>query len=212
MYNFSVVIQAGGGSSRMGQDKALVPFESSTLIEYILSQIKGFGDEQIIITNRVKEYQRFGLPIFQDVIPGLGALGGIYTGIYHASYHHSIILACDMPFVNKNLLKRLIELTPGYDAVIPRLKPDEFAEPFRAVYAKTSLQSIEDAIESGQNRVISFFDEINIRFFCAHEIRIYDPEGMSFFNVNTPEDLAEAKNMAKKLEEREWNTFKGTSA
>ncbi len=202
MFNFSVVIQAGGGSSRMGQDKALVPFEGSTLIEYILSQIEGFGDEQIIITNRVKEYQRLGLPVFQDVIPGLGALGGIYTGIYHASYHHSIILACDMPFVNINLLKRLLELAPGYDAVIPRLKSDEFAEPFRAVYAKTCLSSIEDAIESGQNRVISFFDDLNIRFFCAHEIRIYDPEGMSFFNVNTPEELAEAKKLAKKFKRK----------
>ncbi len=199
MTNFSVVIQAGGKSSRMGQDKALSPFMGITLIEFILEQLEGFGDEQIIISNKPKDYKRFDMPVFQDIHPDVGALGGIYSGVFHASCEHSLILGCDMPFINLDFLKYIVGLAPNFDAVIPRLKKDEFTEPFRAIYAKTCLEPIEQSIRVGNRKVISFFDKINIRFVESKEIKKYDSKGITFFNVNTLEDLKKAELLAKEI-------------
>jgi molybdopterin-guanine dinucleotide biosynthesis protein A len=195
---------SGGKSSRMGEDKAFLPFvDGITILEYILNQIENFGEEQIIIANDVVRYQHFGLPVFPDVLPDLGALGGIYSAIYHSSYDHCLILACDMPFVNLSLIEFMAGLSPDFDIVMPRWKHEEFAEPFRAIYTKTCLNPIEDAIHAGHKRVVSFFKDVKIRFIDAHEISSYDPRGLTFINVNTPEDLLEARMFAQ-----EFNTKK----
>jgi molybdopterin-guanine dinucleotide biosynthesis protein A len=202
MQSVSVVIQAGGKSSRKGRDKGLVPFMGGTMIEYILMQLEGIGEEVIVITNSPDDYRFLGLPLFPDVIPDWGALGGLYSAIYHAPQEACLVLACDMPFVNRALLDHLIALLPGYDAVIPHLDPTEnqmpaFAEPFRAVYRKTCLEPIKMAIETGRRRVISFFDQINIRFVARGEIEAYDPLLLSFFNVNTQDELTKAEQLAR---------------
>lgn len=204
MKNVTLVLQAGGKSSRMGRDKALVPFRGMTMIEYILNQLKGLGKEIIVITNTPDEYRFLGLPLFADVIPDWGALGGLYSAIYHASNETSLVLACDMPFVNRALLEHLITLSTSHDAVIPHLDPTgnqmpAFAEPFRAVYRKSCLIPIEKAIKAGQRRVISFFPQIDIRFVDRQEIEFFDPDLQTFFNVNTPEDLLEAEKIVERF-------------
>ncbi|KAA3648360.1 MAG: molybdenum cofactor guanylyltransferase [Chloroflexi bacterium] len=193
----SIVLQAGGKSSRMGQDKGLLDFGGVSLAQFILEQVDGLGAETIIISNQPEAYQQFGLPVYPDVYPDIGALGGLYSAIYHAKFEYCLLLACDMPFVSRPLVEHLISLAPDYDAVIPRLEPKEFAEPFRAVYKKSCLKPIEGAIKSGQRRVISFFDEVDIRFVDQPEIESIDPQGRSFFNINTPEDLEHARSMLK---------------
>lgn len=201
MQKFSVVLQAGGMSTRMGRDKALAPFMGKTMIEYILDQIRDWEREVIVITNRPDDYRFLGLPLFSDVIPKWGALGGLYSAIYHAPHEVCLVLACDMPFLNRPMLDYLIGLSPGYDAVIPCPDPTgdgmpAFAEPFRAVYRKTCLTAIKKAITAGQRRVIGFFDQVNIRFVSRTEIETFDPHCRTFFNVNTPEDLQRAEQMA----------------
>ena len=186
----------------MGRDKALVPFMGVTMIEYILEQVIEFGNDTIIITNRPDDYQFLGFPLYPDVIPNWGALGGLYSAIYYASQDVCLVLACDMPFINRPLLKYLIASLPGHDAVIPCLGPTGsegpvFAEPFRAVYRKTCLAPIKAAIDADQRRAISFFDKVNIRFVDHAEIKRFDPDARSFFNVNMPEDLVKAEQMAQ---------------
>ena len=198
MAHFSVVIQAGGKSSRMGEDKALIPFIGEiTLIEYILHQINGFGHEHLIIANNPDSYQRFGLPVFADVYPDVGALGGIYSGLFHAAFDQCVVLACDMPFVNRSLLEYLLALVPDYDVVIPRRKPKEFIEPFRAIYSKNCLEPIRNAIKDGKLKVASFFPNINVRFIEVEEVTHFDPNELTFFNINTPEELVEARQLAR---------------
>ena len=192
----SIVIQAGGKSSRMAQDKGLVEFRGMPLTQYILDQVQDLGDETIIISNHPESYQQFGLPIFADVIEGFGALGGLYSAIYHAAHEFCLVLAVDMPFINRPLLKHLLQLSPEHDAVIPRLKQTEFAEPFRAVYKKSCLEAIKSSIDGGRRKVISFFDEVDIRFVERAEVEKFDPKLKSFFNINTPQDLAEAERLA----------------
>lgn len=202
MQGVSIVLQAGGKSTRMGQDKALVPFMDVTMIEYILQQIEGLGHDTIIITNSPDNYRFLNLPLFPDVIPDWGALGGLYSAIFHASQDTCLVLACDMPFVNVPLIKYLITLIPEHDAVIPHLDSSEnekpvLAEPFRAVYRKSCLAPIKSAITAGERRIVSFFNQVRIRFVDRAEIEVFDPGLQTFFNVNTPDELLEAKRIAR---------------
>lgn len=190
----------------MGRDKALVPFQGMTMIEYILQQTEGLTQDTIVITNTPEDYRFLNLPLYPDVIPDWGALGGLYTAVACAPQEICLVLACDMPFVNRPLLEQLLALLPGHDAVIPHLDPTgnqmpAFAEPFRAVYRKSCLSPIKSAIEAGQRRVISFFNHVNIRFVNRSEIEQFDPELQTFFNVNTPEDLEEAERIARQMKQ-----------
>lgn len=185
----------------MGQDKALVPFRDGTMIEYILRQLKGFGSDTIVISNSPEDYSFLNLPVYPDIYSGIGALGGLHSAIYHSSSELCFVLACDMPFINLPLLDHIgsLALKTGSDIIIPRLDESEYAEPFRAVYRKTCLEPIEKAIQMGKRRVISFFPDVMILYLEREEIEIYDPELVSFFNVNTPEELHQAAILADRL-------------
>lgn len=190
---FSIVIQAGGRSERMGQDKGLVSLNGKPLVQHILDQVDDLSTDIFIISNTPQTYQRFALPVYPDLIQGIGALGGIYSAVHYASLEYCLILACDMPFINRELIELLLDLSPGYDVVIPRLQADEFAEPFRALYSKRCLAAIEKAIQSGKRRVISFFQDVRVRYVDWDEFSHIDPLKLTFFNINTPGDLVRAQ-------------------
>ena len=197
MSKFSLVIQAGGQSSRMGSDKGLLPFQGTTLIQYILGQLAGIGDETLIISNRPGEYKNFGPTVYSDLIPDRGALGGIYSAMFYSIHDVCAILACDMPFINIPLLHHLTNLTAGYDVVMPRLEPNEYAEPFRAVYRKkTCLPVIKRQLDAGELKVADFFDDVKIRYVEKEELQQFAEDLISFTNINTPEDLAKADKLA----------------
>ncbi len=195
MEKLSVVIQAGGNSSRMGEDKALIKFHNVTLIEYILDQVKGLGEETIIISNKPDKFTHFGYKVFSDIFPDVGALGGIYTAIHYSSLPKCLLLACDMPFVNIPLIKYMNSVNKQADLIIPRLQNKSFAEPFRAIYSKECLPAIEGAIKKGKKRVNSFFYKVNIQYIEYIDIIKFDPDLLSFININTPEDLSVAEGL-----------------
>lgn len=195
MLDFTLVIQAGGKSTRMGADKAFVKVTDRPLIEDILAQTQGLGAETIVITNQPDDYRYLGLPVYGDVLPDKGALGGLYSAVWHASRPHALVIACDMPFLNRALLDYLISLAPRYDAVIPRLGGE--AEPFRAVYSKACLGPMRAALDAGRMRIISFFPDVRVRFVDDAEVERFDPDHLAFFNINTPEDLEQARRLAR---------------
>lgn len=190
----TVAILAGGQSSRMGTDKAFVRVLGRPLIEDILAQLAGLGTETILITNRPDDYAYLGVPLFGDVRPGTGALGGLYTAVECATQPQVLVVACDMPFVVRPLLEYLIGLTPEADAVVPRLAGE--AEPFRAVYSRACRPAMAAALDANKRRVISFFPDVRVRWVEEPEIDRFDPQHMSFFNVNTPTDLETARRLA----------------
>jgi molybdopterin-guanine dinucleotide biosynthesis protein A len=192
----SVVILAGGKSSRMGQDKALLPVGGQRIVDRIVAQLGRHGSETIVITNTPDDYRFLGLPLFGDVLPDKGALGGLYTALYHASQPYALVVACDMPFVNQPLLDHLRGLAPQHDAVVPRLNGE--AEPFRAIYSRACLGPMRAALDAGKMRVISFFPEVRVRFVDEPEIDQFDREHLTFFNVNTPDDLTRAEALAQR--------------
>jgi len=195
--SLTVAILAGGKSSRMGTDKSFVRVLGRPLIEDVLAHVAGIGAEIIIVTNRPEDYRYLGLPLFTDVLPDKGALGGIYTALHSSSQPHTLCVACDMPFVVRPLLDNLISLIPEGDAIIPRLNGE--AEPFRAIYSQACLAPIRAALDAGKMRVISFFPDVRVRFVDEPEIDRFDPQHLSFFNVNTPEDLEQARRLKTNL-------------
>lgn len=193
MVKFTTAIIAGGKSSRMGRDKALLPIRGKTMVERIVEQAAPLGGQPLLITNKPEDYAFIGIPMFSDLLPDKGALGGLYTAIECAAQPYVLTLACDMPFVSQPLMRYLLSLATEFDAVVPRLGGE--AEPFRSVYSKACAPFIRAALDAGKMRVISFFESVRVRWVDDGEIDPYDPLRRTFFNVNTPEELA----MAEKL-------------
>lgn len=195
----SVAVLAGGKSSRMGRDKAFVSILGRPLIEEVLARVAGLGTETLIVTNRPEAYRYLGLPLVGDVFPEQGALGGIYTAIYAARSPYALVIACDMPFLNRDLLAYLIHLRAGYDVVVPRL--GGVPEPLHALYSKNCLEPIRRSLESGVRKIITFFPEVRVRYVDEAEIDRFDPAHLSFINVNTPAELAQARALAGERED-----------
>jgi molybdopterin-guanine dinucleotide biosynthesis protein A len=147
----------------------------------------------ILITNTPEQYQRFGLPMFADVIPEAGSLGGIYTGLVSAKTPYSLCLACDMPFVRPEFLGFLCDMATEADVVIPRNTED--FQPLCALYAQVCREPIRQRIEAGRLKITGFFDQVRVRVIEGDALSRYDPHDVMFFNANTPEEYAKARRM-----------------
>jgi molybdopterin-guanine dinucleotide biosynthesis protein A len=194
----TVCIQAGGQSSRMGEDKALKPFLGRPLIRRVVERLAPIADEVILTTNRPEDYFFLNLRLFPDLKPGRGALGGLYTAIASASNPVVAVVACDMPFASATLIEAATKLLleEGADVVIA--KTEEGYEPIHAVYRReTCLPAIETAIEADMWKVIAWFPQVKVRVLTSEEIKRYDPSGLAFWNVNTPEEFLEAEKIAQ---------------
>jgi molybdopterin-guanine dinucleotide biosynthesis protein A len=193
----TVVVQAGGESRRMGRNKALIPFLGRPLIERVIERVKPLAEELLITTNQPEELEFLGCPLITDVIPGKGALGGMYTALHAASSSIVIVVACDMPFVNPALLQAEIDLLNDLNADVVIPSSQEGLEPFHSVYRrKTCLPEIRKAIDTDQKRIISWFPAVHVRVITAEEVGIYDPEHQAFLNINTMEELVQAEQIA----------------
>lgn len=195
--DLSVAIQAGGESRRMGRNKALVQFLGRPLIERVVARLSGIAAEVLVTTNQPGALTFLNLPCFEDLLPGMGALGGLYTALSCASFPYVGVVACDMPFANSRLLAAEWEMlvTGSDDVVIPGSV--EGLEPLHAVYRRqTCLPAIQTALAAGERKVISWFPNVKVRVLSPAEWQAYDPEGQAFININTPEELRQAEALA----------------
>jgi len=183
----SVAILAGGQSKRMGRNKALLTVGGQLLIERVINRVQPLTDDLIVSTNSPKKYAHFGLRCVVDVYPNKAALGGIYSALRAAHYPHVLVVACDMPLLNKALLQYLIDLASTVDAVVPIVNPPH-PEALHAVYSKKSIPAVEILLKNNDLRVSHLFDNISVRYVDRNEIAPFDPEFLSFVNVNTPDD------------------------
>ena len=180
----------------MGEDKALKTFLGRPLIQRVIERLSPVADELIVTTNRPEDYSFLGLRLIPDLKPGRGALGGLYTAIASASHPFVAVLACDMPFASASLLEAATGLIvlEGADVVIA--KSEEGYEPLHAVYRRvTCLPAIQSAIAADQWKVIAWFPEVKVRVLTPDEIKRFDPTGLAFWNVNTPEEFAKAEEL-----------------
>ena len=188
-------ILAGGKSSRMGTNKALVKLNGQTLIKRLVEKVDDSIAKPIIITNTPEDFTFLKLPSFPDVIKNIGPLGGIYTALKYCNTTHCLIIACDLPFLTKEIIKLLCEQGPNYDVLA--IDAGNSVEPLCAVYSKNCLPKIKKQIDSGNFRVTDFYSSVKIRVISANHINQISHPNM-FFNINTPEDLNTAKKMNNK--------------
>ncbi|MBK6792390.1 MAG: molybdenum cofactor guanylyltransferase [Anaerolineales bacterium] len=194
----SVVIQAGGQSSRMGEDKALKPFLGKPLIQRVVERLSPITDEMIVTTNRTVDYEFLKLRLVTDLKPGRGALGGLYTAIASASHPFVAVAACDMPFASQNFFESAYRLIVKEEADVIIAKTEEGYEPFHALYRReTCLPAIEAAINEDKWKVIAWFPQAKVRELSPDELKSFDPSGLCFWNVNTPEEFGKAEQLAK---------------
>jgi molybdopterin-guanine dinucleotide biosynthesis protein A len=141
----------------------------------------------MLSTNTPQEYAYLQLPMFEDLIKGLGPIGGILTGLESISDEAGFFVACDMPFLNRDLVRHMVGAREDFDAVVPRVGWK--IEALHALYTKRCIPAIRELIDSGERQTIKFFHRVRIKFIEEEEIRTFDPELRSFFNINRLEEL-----------------------
>jgi molybdopterin-guanine dinucleotide biosynthesis protein A len=191
------IILAGGKNLRLGRNKALEKIGGVTVLERVVNRLKPIVSHLVIVTADEKNQLRpiSSAKFVADIYPGKGPLGGIYTGLSGSRTKLNIAVACDMPFLNTELLKHMLELARGFDAVVPRTKESLF-EPLHAVYSRTCLLVIKNHLESQQLSIRAFLAEVKVRYIEEDECRRYDPELLSFFNMNRQADYERALKIA----------------
>lgn len=184
----------------MGENKALKLFLGRPLIQRVIDRLAPIADEILVTTNEPEAYTFLKLPLLQDLEPGRGPLGGLHTALAAARHPGVAVVACDMPFASGPLLVAAADLLFQDEADVVIAQTEEGFEPLHAVYRREScIPAIQSAIEAGQWRMISWFPKVRLRKLTPNELARYDPEGLVFWNVNTPEEFAEAEQRASKL-------------
>ena len=194
----STIVLAGGKSLRFGKNKSQVKIGKRSLLEQVVACVSSVCGDIIIVTGEQNIPQITGYPrlkVTTDVYPGKGPLGGIYTGLKTSTTHLNLVVAGDMPFLNRGLLGYMLGLADSYDLVVPRV--GDLVEPLHAVYTKSCLSPIERMITQNELRVRELFPLVKVRYIDAAEIEKFDPHHLSFFNINTEADLAKAREIAK---------------
>lgn len=190
----TIAVQAGGKSSRMVEDKALIRLAGIPLIERVLARIDGLADEILITTNRPETLTHLNLRMAGDEVPGAGALPGLKTALSAARGEVVLVLSCDTPFVSRELLEHLLGRAHEADVIVPK-HGDQY-EPLQAVYNRAlCLPAVEAALASDERRMISFYPQAHVLPIEERALSKLDPSGLSFFNVNTAEDLERAEQL-----------------
>lgn len=177
----------------MGRDKAFIQLGGKTLIEHVIQRSANLGQaETILITNKPAEYEQLELPMFCDALPDKGSLGGIYTALIEAASEFVLVLACDMPFVNPDLLRLMIaQLNDQLDIVVPRV--DGYPQGMHAIYRKTCIAPIREQLAANQLKIIRFYDQMRVSYLDEADYAALDPAGRAFANLNTPAELEQAR-------------------
>ena len=186
LHDITGVILVGGKSSRMGRDKAFLQVAGKPLFERVLEVFRESFDRIVLVGGRAERFAGYGLPVLPDIYPG-SALGGLYTGLYHAATEHVFVGSCDQPFPNPAIVRYLCSLKSGFDAVVPALTHG--FEPLFALYAKSCLGPMRELLESGNFCAYGYYPKIRVRYAKDEELTPLDRDGKSFVNVNTPEEF-----------------------
>ena len=195
----AAIVLAGGKNRRLGRSKALETIVGKSLIGRVVERLEPLTSQILVVTSR----EQPDLPvackaeILVDIYPGKGPLGGIYTGLLASRSSHSFVVACDMPFLNTQLLRYMIELSHEFDIVIPRLE-EGMVEPLHAVYSKKCLGNIKAQLEGSELEVYALLKKVSVRYVERAECQKFDPQLLSFFNINCQTDLDQAVMLATK--------------
>lgn len=191
------VVLAGGANRRYeGRPKALESVGGVRIADRVVNAMSETVARVVLVANDATTFQVLGLEMRPDLRPGLGALGGIYTGVawaHEEGYRGALISACDMPFLSAPLLKRLITGSSADEVVAPESASRRGLEPLCAFYGARCLAAIESVLAREERRVISFYADVNVRTIPRREVESLGDPALLFLNVNSPEDRERAE-------------------
>lgn len=191
-HNVTAIVLAGGKSLRMGSDKGIVKLNGKRFIDYILAAVLPNVNEVIIIANN-DNYNNLGYKVIKDMIQDCGPLGGIYTGLMKSKTENNIVVSCDIPFINSDLIKYIIENISSADITVPVYNGN--IEPLCAIYTKRTADEIYNLIMINELKIKNI-----IKYFITKEIHITKKQRFYndklFVNINTPEELKQQKELA----------------
>jgi molybdenum cofactor guanylyltransferase len=196
----SCIILAGGRSKRLGRNKVTETIGNLSLLETVISRLSEFKCEIIIVTAhdstipRLTQYS--SLKIVEDIYPGKGTLGGIYSGLLAASTYQNIVVACDMPFLSVKLLRYMAGLASEFDVVVPRTR-EGILEPLHAIYSRHCIEPIDFLIKQNRLSVLELYPMVKVKYIEAVEIESVDPQNLIFFNINTEADLITGRKISQ---------------
>jgi len=197
----SAIVLAGGLSRRLGQDKRRLRLWGETqppLLEHSVEVVARLFQDVVVVLNDPEDWAALPARLVPDAYADGGALGGIYAGLLAAHNDYALAVACDMPFLNAALIRAMLARPRDYDVLVPRslhsgtTRNALNVESLHAIYSKACLEPMRATLESGRRQIAAFFSQVRVAYVEPDETRRYDPDGRSFVNVNTPEQMAEA--------------------
>lgn len=193
----SCIVLTGGKSIRLGRDKALEAFGTVNLVERVLSNLRLLKADLILVANTHQDFSILSrsheFRVVFDIFPEKGPLGGIYTGISSSTTDYNLVVACDMPFLNVDLIRYMVEIRNDYDLVVPR--KGKYYEPLHAIYSRNCLPVIDGMLKENELQVYQIIPLVKTRYVENSEIERFDPKHLSFFNINTEADLEKARKL-----------------
>ncbi len=183
----SGAVLAGGKARRFGRDKAHALLAGKPLIAHVVEALQILFEDVLIVTNQPVSFERFGVTVVSDIVRGAGSLGGLLTALVHADGERCFVAACDMPFLNVDVIRKMLGTNEGLDVVVPAVKGE--MQPLHAIYSRRCIRPIRERIAAGDLRIFDFYPEVLTLRFEEHRWEAVDPENRSFFNINTEEDL-----------------------
>ena len=193
------IVLAGGRSLRLGRSKALQAIQGKSLIQWVVDRLAMLSTEIIIVTARGEAIpcsSAVRIKTVADIYPAKGTLVGIHSGLIASSSSRAIVVGCDMPFLSVRLLEYMSQTLADSDIALPRI--GEMVEPLCAVYSKNCLAPIQELLDQNELRIRRLFGMVKVRYIDEDDIDSFDPEHLSFFNVNSQVDLDRARRLAAK--------------
>jgi molybdopterin-guanine dinucleotide biosynthesis protein A len=184
-------VLSGGKSLRYGSNKALEVFQGKSLLQYAVQSLRSFCSPLLVVANDLKPYLQVRATLVQDILRDQGPLGGIHTALVFSPHEWLLVKATDMPFLAPELVRFMIASRDGFDVVVPVLNGRY--DPLLALYSRRCLASVAATLERGDRKITKFFPKVRVKELPEQEWRTVDPKGLSFMNVNTPQDLEELK-------------------
>lgn len=176
-------VLAGGKSSRMKTNKALLLFQGIPLLQYMIKQIDPFCKE-VIVSGLSVDYEVFDVDMIPDLFSGCGPIAGVYSSLNHSRSEWNLLVSVDVPFVNEELFRYLISNSGEFDCVIP--KHAAGIEPLVGLYNKRILPVIGEMIGNGEYKLMHLLSKVNTLFLDCDGLVTKYPR--LFLNINYPED------------------------
>jgi molybdopterin-guanine dinucleotide biosynthesis protein A len=187
------IVLAGGVSQRMGQNKAFLELAGRPLIEVVIERMASVCVEVLVVAGDVRPYVGSEARLVEDRLRGVGALGGLHAGLEAATHELTLVVGCDMPFLNPDLLRAFAGWVEGFDVAVLRHTDGKYLEPLHGAYRRTCLSAIEAVIRARRRRTVSFFPHVRVRYVTPADVIPFDPDLRSFHNVNTPQEWEAAQ-------------------